>query len=315
MLVSPWAFNTASPNRYRMRLAERFSQEGRRVFGKRWKGVYVFGSTASKMAHHYADLDVAPLVEGIRGSNGIESEKWEALENAAEKLEKERGIGIEVWTVRAGTRALNSTCTLIDKRPTLELFRGMGAEKLIASEAVLVDAGEELGLPQKIERPELRDCYKECELAALRGEGKLARTTRIDVERELGKRREKLLGLLKENLPRLEFGDFQACIAAFALIDNFIPRKYSVLKGVGLYEAFEFLLSSKREFYEFIGFVPNVDNLMHKGFMQIIKALQSPEGRIMRRKLSELRKLLKENGFRFPALLSRTLNNPLQNNE
>lgn len=235
-MASPWVFNVRSPTRYRMNLAKRFSEEGRRIFGDRWKGLYVIGSTASRMASHLSDLDVFPLVQASRkpvSTEPVHSDPdWRELEQVTTRLERETGVFIEVWM---GTGRLASSDAEFFP---LELFLARGAHAILDKTALLLDANPGLALPDRIGIPDLiPPGYREKAHFQFRGETADALKARLAHEQEQCARRRRLAPILRPLVSTLnpaflpepgspESGLFRRWIAGLVLINGFIGFRY-----------------------------------------------------------------------------------------
>ena len=286
-MFSPWIANVISPTRYRMQLAHQFSQEGRRVFGERWKGVYVIGSTASGLACHLKDVDVFPLVEGAEiGDKAGEKKKWREVSSFVKSAQRNTGVCIEVWLGRA--EVLGNE--ILDYR-TLRKLREKGLGRVIESEAVSVDFSPGLNLPERVEKTDFRKKYHDDPHAYLRGETREAKLARIRYEKEQRHRRHKLVEFLKKTMPDLSLGESEKWVAAFIIMTNFIPLRYSI------YQRFEFLVSNEREIRDFLGCVPGESEMMTQLY-DLAKKLRSSEGVFLKEKLIQLKTILETAGFK-----------------
>lgn len=284
-MSSPWIVNTRHPTAYRMQLAQMFSQEGRRIFGDRWKGLYVIGSTASGMASHLKDVDVVPLIEGIRKGDAY---NWDALRKAVDDFDRRTAVFIEVWLGQETIYSVDACQTF-----RLEQLRAVGPERMISSEAVLLAADVSLDLPVTIERPEIRGRYVSIvEKGIIRGETTEAQLARIHYEKGQRKRRKEFLRLLSEILPTLGVGprQFEQMLAAFAIIETFIHYPHNI------YNRFEFLVTHEAGIKEFLGCVPNKET-MNGWLLYLTHATECDDGDKLKAKIRNLNAHLVEHGF------------------
>lgn len=295
-MIKPWVRNVVSPTRYRMQLAREFSQKARCVFGDRWKGLYVIGSTASDMCHHLGDLDVFPLIEGPRtdGEAEVYHVRWQDLGCLSERIERQRGVSIEMWKTN-----LKDPAMFCD----LEVFRVRGPETIITSEAVLVDVGPGVGLPPFIARPEWRADYTSASYSWLRGEDPTARHARMAYEREQARLRRQVLERLQNLLPRFDFEDLAPWVAAFIFHRNLIMPPNIIPKGFDIYYRFEFLVSHEPAIQAFLGIVPT-RSAMIDALFRLTKRLKSPHGEDFRQRLILLSRMLNDTRLEgLPGLL------------
>ena len=302
----PWKENLRSPTQYRLDLARRFSKEGRKIFGPRWKGIYVIGSTASSFASPLRDVDVVPLIEKPEGKpNEAEFERFIALDKFIKILETQTGVFIEQWL------------TIFERNPVgkdadidyLDRIQEVGAERVIAKSAILLDESPDLGLYEKLKRPLDLGYYrrkdtidptcgrflinrygKNGNFLELRGENPAALEARMEFNRAFMKELNRFLALVEKIIKKFEFGEFESFIVAFSLLENFIPLQY------GIYERLEFLISNYPEAQVLVGSIPDKPYMLSTLF-KFSKALSSEDYQHLEDKLRAFNSAMQEHFF------------------
>lgn len=297
---SPWIENLKSPTNYRLGLANAFSNEAKQLFGDRWKGVYVMGSTAAGMASHIGDVDVLPLITLPKDKDRKPDQAFvQQLKDIANEIERKTGGFVEVWDFFASLQQEHLWM------PTyVEELVSQGVTQFFPNGAVLV--GDPIpGLPQRVASSESKDKYPQKGYSSsspsrierlysveenpnIRGETKEAMLARFRLERRIKAERNRLYALLEQELPRFQFEESKAGIAAFIIATNFVPCKY------GWYNRLEFLVSWEPRAQKLIGTIPN-NQMMYAVFSGLATDAICVDG--FKDKLRELDALLVKHGF------------------
>ncbi|GEM_PF-2742228 len=298
--LSPWIENLKSPTNYRLGLARAFSYEARQLFGDRWKGLYVMGSTAAGMASHINDVDVLPLITLPKNLDRKTDRTFvPQLKEIADEIERRTGVFVEVWDFIAPLHQGQ------DWRPTyVEELVLQGVAQFFPNGAVLL--GNQIsGLPQRVAPSESKDRYSQKGYSSsspsyierlysveenpnIRGETPEAMLARFRLERKIKSERNRLYALLEKELPKFQFEESQAGIAALIIATNFIPCKF------GWYNRLEFLVSWEPRAQELIGTIPN-NQMMCVVFSGLAADAICVDG--FKDKLRKLDALLVKHGF------------------
>lgn len=268
----PWKESIQNPTKHRLVLARKFSQEGRKTFGSRWKGIYVIGSTASSFASPLRDVDVVPLLEKPEGKiDEVESERFRHMLNLINSLEIQTSVFIEVWltTFERAQYGKDEDTSYLDR------LREIGVEKVIKRSAVLLDGDSDLGLPEKVERLSTPEFYRKKDAVdplcgrflinrygkdgnsiELRGETQEALDARIDFDESFSGERLRFYDLIKRFVSKFGFGNFESFVVAFSIAENFIPMRY------GWYNRLQFLVSNEPMARELLDFIPTNSSML-----------------------------------------------------
>lgn len=302
----PWKENLRNPTQYRLALANDFSREGRRIFGTRWKGIYVMGSTASSFASPLRDVDVVPLIEKPEGKpDEQEFERFIALNKFIQLLEVQTGVFVEQWFTVFERN-------LVGKDAGIKYFdqlREVGLERIIAKSAILLDESPDLGLYERLRRPLDLGYYrrkdtidptcgrflinkygKEGNFLELRGETPEALEARMEFHLAFMKELDRFLATVGQIVKKFEFGEFESFVIAFSILENFIPLQY------GIYERLEFFISNIPDAQMLIGHIPDKPYMLSKLF-EFSKALSSENDLHLEDKLRAFNGAMQEHLF------------------
>lgn len=297
---SPWIENLKSPTNYRLGLARAFSHDARQLFGDRWKGVYVMGSTAAGMASHIGDVDVLPLIALPKDKDrGPDKVFVPQLKDVSNEIERKTGVFVEVWDFTAPLNCGHNWVPTYVEELVLQ-----GVTQFFPNGALLLGNPIQ-GLPRSVAPSESKDRYSQKGYSSsspsrieraysieenpnIRGETKEAILARFRLERRIKAERNRLYALLEQELPKFQFEESTAGIAALIIATNFIPCRY------GWYNRLEFLVSWEPRAQALIGRIP--DNAMMRAvFSGLAADAICVDG--FKDKLRELDALLVKHGF------------------
>ncbi|MBI2529680.1 MAG: nucleotidyltransferase domain-containing protein [Candidatus Diapherotrites archaeon] len=234
---SPRLLAIKDPNKFKKRIAEYYAKKLPSILGNKTKAIYLIGSTASGMAAHEKDIDIA-----IIGKKPNSAQLYK-IDEIKHLFERRYGTPIEVYF-------LNSIKDIKGEGILLKRLAAKGAEEF----------------PAKIIKPETRERYKWAVFPALRAPGREGIMARVRFEQLKKREIADVIATLKkiiQDLPepwKPKGRRFEPkTLSLLHFVQNYLilggktVKQYGGRMPASGYEDFQFILAHNRKFREMSG--------------------------------------------------------------